>query len=206
MRWANDTEYGLVAYVYTRDLGRAFRVMEGLEYGMVGLNQGMVSNPAAPFGGVKHSGFGREGGYEGIEEYLETKYCARLVLSLSRASAGRLRFCRVHRGVGARQQVQRIVVVRLARRVADARSHRKPLEAVLERMGQSLETLARRLGAKRDELVSSESRRQVDWHADGRRSRLAASRRTRSPSLWPRVSLSCLKPSRSSITSPSGRP
>jgi succinate-semialdehyde dehydrogenase / glutarate-semialdehyde dehydrogenase len=76
IRWANDTEYGLVAYVYTRDLGRAFRVMEGLEYGMVGLNQGIVSNPAAPFGGVKHSGFGREGGYEGIGEYLETKYCA----------------------------------------------------------------------------------------------------------------------------------
>ena len=76
VRWANDTEYGLVAYVYTRDLGRAFRVMERLEYGMVGLNQGMVSNPAAPFGGIKHSGFGREGGYEGIEEYLETKYCA----------------------------------------------------------------------------------------------------------------------------------
>jgi succinate-semialdehyde dehydrogenase/glutarate-semialdehyde dehydrogenase len=76
LRWANDTEYGLVAYVYTRDLGRAFRIMEGLEYGMVGLNQGMVSNPAAPFGGVKHSGFGREGGLEGIEEYLETKYCA----------------------------------------------------------------------------------------------------------------------------------
>jgi succinate-semialdehyde dehydrogenase / glutarate-semialdehyde dehydrogenase len=76
IRWANDTEYGLVAYVYTRDLGRAFRVMEKLEYGMVGLNQGMVSNPAAPFGGVKHSGFGREGGYEGIQEYLEIKYCA----------------------------------------------------------------------------------------------------------------------------------
>jgi succinate-semialdehyde dehydrogenase/glutarate-semialdehyde dehydrogenase len=76
LRWANDTEYGLVAYVYTRDLSRAFRVMEGLEYGMVGVNQGMVSNPAAPFGGIKHSGFGREGGYEGIEEYLETKYCA----------------------------------------------------------------------------------------------------------------------------------
>jgi succinate-semialdehyde dehydrogenase/glutarate-semialdehyde dehydrogenase len=76
IRQANDTEYGLVAYLYTRDLGRAFRVMEGLEYGMVGLNQGMVSNPAAPFGGIKHSGFGREGGYEGIEEYLETKYCA----------------------------------------------------------------------------------------------------------------------------------
>jgi succinate-semialdehyde dehydrogenase / glutarate-semialdehyde dehydrogenase len=74
--WANDTEYGLVAYLYTRDLGRAIRVMEQLEYGMVGLNQGMVSNPAAPFGGIKHSGVGREGGYEGIEEYLETKYCA----------------------------------------------------------------------------------------------------------------------------------
>jgi succinate-semialdehyde dehydrogenase/glutarate-semialdehyde dehydrogenase len=76
LRWANDTEYGLVAYVYTRDLGRAFRVIEGLETGMVGLNQGMVSNAAAPFGGVKHSGFGREGGPEGIEEYLETKYVA----------------------------------------------------------------------------------------------------------------------------------
>jgi succinate-semialdehyde dehydrogenase/glutarate-semialdehyde dehydrogenase len=74
--WANDTEYGLVAYVYTRDLGRAFRVIEGLETGMVGLNQGMVSNAGAPFGGVKHSGFGREGGPEGIEEYLETKYVA----------------------------------------------------------------------------------------------------------------------------------
>jgi len=73
---ANDTEFGLVAYLYTGDLGRAFRVMERLEYGMVGLNQGMVSNPAAPFGGIKHSGFGREGGYEGIQEYLETKYCA----------------------------------------------------------------------------------------------------------------------------------
>jgi succinate-semialdehyde dehydrogenase/glutarate-semialdehyde dehydrogenase len=73
---ANNTEYGLVAYVYTRDLKRALRVCEGLETGMVGLNQGMVSNPAAPFGGVKQSGFGREGGYEGIEEYLETKYVA----------------------------------------------------------------------------------------------------------------------------------
>jgi succinate-semialdehyde dehydrogenase / glutarate-semialdehyde dehydrogenase len=76
LHWANDTRYGLVAYVYTRDLGRAFRVMEGLEYGMVGLNRGIVSDPAAPFGGVKHSGIGREGGFEGIEEYLETKYCA----------------------------------------------------------------------------------------------------------------------------------
>jgi succinate-semialdehyde dehydrogenase/glutarate-semialdehyde dehydrogenase len=73
---ANRTEYGLVAYVYTRDLDRAFRVCEGLETGMIGLNQGMVSNAAAPFGGVKQSGFGREGGFEGIEEYLETKYVA----------------------------------------------------------------------------------------------------------------------------------
>jgi len=73
---ANRTQYGLVAYVYTRDLARAFRVCEGLETGMVGLNQGVVSNPAAPFGGVKQSGFGREGGFEGIGEYLETKYVA----------------------------------------------------------------------------------------------------------------------------------
>jgi len=73
---ANDTEFGLVAYVYTADLKRAFRVVEALETGMVGLNQGMVSNPAAPFGGVKQSGFGREGGAEGIAEYLETKYVA----------------------------------------------------------------------------------------------------------------------------------
>jgi succinate-semialdehyde dehydrogenase/glutarate-semialdehyde dehydrogenase len=73
---ANRTEYGLVAYVYTRDLERAFRVCEGIESGMIGLNQGVVSNPAAPFGGVKQSGFGREGGFEGIGEYLETKYVA----------------------------------------------------------------------------------------------------------------------------------
>ncbi|MBU6338100.1 MAG: NAD-dependent succinate-semialdehyde dehydrogenase [Acidobacteria bacterium] len=73
---ANDTEYGLVSYMYTRDLGRAFRVMEGLETGMIGLNQGMVSNAGAPFGGVKQSGYGREGGHEGLEEYLETKYVA----------------------------------------------------------------------------------------------------------------------------------
>ena len=71
---ANDTEYGLVAYAYTRDLGRAIRVAEDLQTGMVGLNQGVVSNPAAPFGGVKASGFGREGGAEGIDEYLEVKY------------------------------------------------------------------------------------------------------------------------------------
>jgi succinate-semialdehyde dehydrogenase/glutarate-semialdehyde dehydrogenase len=73
---ANDTEYGLVAYVFTQDLDRALRVGERLETGMLGLNQGIVSNPAAPFGGVKHSGFGREGGREGIEEYLSTKYFA----------------------------------------------------------------------------------------------------------------------------------
>ena len=73
---ANDTEYGLVAYVYTSDVKRAFRVCERLQTGMVGLNQGIVSNPAAPFGGVKASGFGREGGREGIAEYLETKYVA----------------------------------------------------------------------------------------------------------------------------------
>jgi succinate-semialdehyde dehydrogenase/glutarate-semialdehyde dehydrogenase len=73
---ANDTEFGLVAYMYTSDVSRSLRVIEGLETGMVGLNQGMVSNVAAPFGGVKASGFGREGGIEGIDEYLETKYVA----------------------------------------------------------------------------------------------------------------------------------
>ncbi len=71
---ANDTEYGLVAYVFSRGHARVLRVSEALEFGMVGVNTGIVSNPAAPFGGVKHSGFGREGGFEGIEEYLETKY------------------------------------------------------------------------------------------------------------------------------------
>ena len=73
---ANDTEYGLVAYVFTRDIKRAIRVCEGLETGMVGLNQGMVSNAGAPFGGVKQSGIGREGAHEGLEEFLETKYVA----------------------------------------------------------------------------------------------------------------------------------
>ncbi len=73
---ANDTEYGLVAYVYTSDIKRAFRVVEKLQTGMVGLNQGLVSNPAAPFGGVKASGFGREGGPEGVDEYLAIKYVA----------------------------------------------------------------------------------------------------------------------------------
>ena len=73
---ANASEYGLVGYVFTRDLRRALKVCEDLEFGMVGLNKGLVSNPAAPFGGVKESGFGREGGREGIEEYLSVKYVA----------------------------------------------------------------------------------------------------------------------------------
>ncbi|MEV6333270.1 NAD-dependent succinate-semialdehyde dehydrogenase [Nocardia vinacea] len=73
---ANNTEFGLVSYVYTRDLDRALRIAEGLESGMVGINRGVISDPAAPFGGVKASGFGREGGIEGIEEYLSTKYIA----------------------------------------------------------------------------------------------------------------------------------
>jgi succinate-semialdehyde dehydrogenase / glutarate-semialdehyde dehydrogenase len=73
---ANDTEYGLVAYVYSNTLDQALTVTEALDVGMVGLNQGVVSNPAAPFGGVKQSGFGREGGHEGISEYLNIKYVA----------------------------------------------------------------------------------------------------------------------------------
>ncbi|WP_139979981.1 NAD-dependent succinate-semialdehyde dehydrogenase [Nocardioides litoris] len=73
---ANDTEYGLASYVFTRDLARSIRMAEALEFGMVGVNTGLVSNPAAPFGGMKASGFGREGGFEGIEEYLETTYVA----------------------------------------------------------------------------------------------------------------------------------
>jgi succinate-semialdehyde dehydrogenase/glutarate-semialdehyde dehydrogenase len=74
--WANNTEFGLVAYVYTRDLGRGLRVSEALETGMVGLNRGLVSDPAAPFGGVKQSGIGREGAHEGLLEFTETKYIA----------------------------------------------------------------------------------------------------------------------------------
>jgi succinate-semialdehyde dehydrogenase/glutarate-semialdehyde dehydrogenase len=73
---ANATEYGLSSYVYTRDLARTIRLAESLQFGMVGVNTGLVSNPAAPFGGVKSSGFGREGGFEGIEEYLDTTYVA----------------------------------------------------------------------------------------------------------------------------------
>ena len=71
---ANDTEYGLVGYVYTKDLARGQRLIESLQTGMMGLNVGVLSNAAAPFGGVKQSGLGREGGSEGISEYLTTKY------------------------------------------------------------------------------------------------------------------------------------
>ncbi len=74
--WANDTEYGLVSYVYTDDLRRSLRVAEALESGMVGINRGVVSDPAAPFGGVKQSGLGREGGHDGLLEFTETKYIA----------------------------------------------------------------------------------------------------------------------------------
>ena len=74
VRLANDTEFGLVGYVYTRDLARGQRMIERLQTGMMGLNVGVISNAAAPFGGVKQSGLGREGGFEGIEEYLSTKY------------------------------------------------------------------------------------------------------------------------------------
>jgi succinate-semialdehyde dehydrogenase/glutarate-semialdehyde dehydrogenase len=71
---ANDTEYGLACYFYSSDLGRVFRVMENLKYGMVGVNEGLITTPEAPFGGVKESGLGREGGHQGIEDYLDTKY------------------------------------------------------------------------------------------------------------------------------------
>ena len=74
IRRANDTEYGLVAYLYTKDLTRGMRVSEQLDFGMVGLNRGLVSDPAAPFGGMKQSGIGREGAHEGLMEFLETQY------------------------------------------------------------------------------------------------------------------------------------
>jgi succinate-semialdehyde dehydrogenase/glutarate-semialdehyde dehydrogenase len=73
---ANDTIYGLASYVYTKDLARGMRVAEAIEAGMVGLNRGLISDPAAPFGGVKQSGLGREGSHEGMMEFLETKYIA----------------------------------------------------------------------------------------------------------------------------------
>jgi len=71
---ANDTEFGLACYFYTRDIGRAWRVAEALEYGIVGINEGIISTEVAPFGGVKQSGIGREGSKYGIEEYVEIKY------------------------------------------------------------------------------------------------------------------------------------
>jgi succinate-semialdehyde dehydrogenase/glutarate-semialdehyde dehydrogenase len=74
IRLANATEYGLAAYFYARDMARVWRLSEALEYGMVGVNAGVISTEVAPFGGVKQSGLGREGGAEGIEAYLETKY------------------------------------------------------------------------------------------------------------------------------------
>jgi succinate-semialdehyde dehydrogenase / glutarate-semialdehyde dehydrogenase len=73
---ANNTEYGLVSYLYAADLRQALQVAEALEAGMVGINRGVVSDPAAPFGGVKQSGLGREGGHEGLLEFTETKYIA----------------------------------------------------------------------------------------------------------------------------------
>jgi succinate-semialdehyde dehydrogenase/glutarate-semialdehyde dehydrogenase len=73
---ANDSVHGLVSYLYTSDLGRGLRVSEALDSGMVGLNRGLISDPAAPFGGTKQSGLGREGGHEGMLEYLESKYIA----------------------------------------------------------------------------------------------------------------------------------
>jgi len=76
IRLANDTEFGLVSYIYTQDLARGLRVSEAMESGMVGLNRGLVSDPAAPFGGTKQSGIGREGGHEGMLDYLESKYVA----------------------------------------------------------------------------------------------------------------------------------
>jgi succinate-semialdehyde dehydrogenase/glutarate-semialdehyde dehydrogenase len=76
VRMANDTEFGLAAYFYSSNIARAWRVAEALDYGMVGINSGLISNEVAPFGGVKQSGLGREGSRHGIEEYLEIKYLA----------------------------------------------------------------------------------------------------------------------------------
>ncbi|MNN78199.1 Glutarate-semialdehyde dehydrogenase DavD [compost metagenome] len=74
IQMANDTEFGLASYLYTRDLGRAWRVSEALEYGMVGVNEGIISTEIAPFGGIKESGTGREGSHYGIDDYVELKY------------------------------------------------------------------------------------------------------------------------------------
>ncbi len=74
LKMANDTEFGLASYFYSRDIGRIWRVMEGLEYGIIGINEGIISSEVVPFGGVKESGIGREGSKYGIEEFLEVKY------------------------------------------------------------------------------------------------------------------------------------
>jgi succinate-semialdehyde dehydrogenase/glutarate-semialdehyde dehydrogenase len=74
IRMANDTEFGLAAYFYSRDVGRIWRVAEGLEYGIVGINEGIISNEVAPFGGIKESGIGREGSKYGMDDFLEIKY------------------------------------------------------------------------------------------------------------------------------------
>ena len=76
IKMANDTKYGLAGYFYSRDIGRIWRIAEELEYGMIGINAGVISTEVAPFGGIKESGVGREGAAEGIDEYLETKYIA----------------------------------------------------------------------------------------------------------------------------------
>jgi succinate-semialdehyde dehydrogenase/glutarate-semialdehyde dehydrogenase len=72
--WANDTDFGLISYVFSKDLTRALRTAEAMESGMVAINKGVISDPAAPFGGVKQSGLGREGGFDGIHEFLQTKF------------------------------------------------------------------------------------------------------------------------------------
>ena len=74
VKMANDTEFGLASYFYSRDIGRIFRIAEALEYGIVGINEGIISTEVAPFGGVKQSGLGREGSHQGIEDYVEVKY------------------------------------------------------------------------------------------------------------------------------------
>ncbi len=74
IRLANNTDYGLASYFYSRDIGRIFRVAEALEYGMVGVNTGLISNEMAPFGGVKQSGLGREGSVYGMDDFMEMKY------------------------------------------------------------------------------------------------------------------------------------
>ena len=74
IRRANDTEYGLIGYIYTKDVGRGLALSEKLEFGMIGLNRGLVSDPAAAFGGVKQSGIGREGGQDGLQEFMEKQY------------------------------------------------------------------------------------------------------------------------------------